>query len=104
MTNTNWNQKHFKFDGMYLKYENRFIARFKNGGMVAFKKFLRENFTIEEYFNLLNGCELPPLKILETKGYISPQVYQTLKLSGYEPTPAGKMEYLQARRQNGAAQ
>ena len=86
---TDFINKNFKYDGMYLKYENRFVARFKTGGMVAFKKFLRENFTVEEYFNLLEGCEMPPLKILETKGYVSPTVCRTLKSKGYPQTQAG---------------
>jgi hypothetical protein len=48
-----------------------FVARFKSGGMVAFKKFLRENFTVEEYLALLDSG-LAPIQALETKGYVSP--------------------------------
>jgi hypothetical protein len=47
-----------------------FIARFKHGGMVAFKKFLRDNFTVEEYLDLLDSG-LAPVQALETKGYVS---------------------------------
>ena len=92
--------KNFKFDGMYLKYkvdgENRFVARFKMGGMVAFKKFLRENFTVEEYFNLLEGCDMPPLKVLETKGYVSPIVCKLLKQAGYPMTQVGFKDMVNA--------
>lgn len=69
---TKFDNKLFKFDGMYLKYDGRFVARFKYGGMVSFKKFLRENFTVEEYFDLLENQDLPPLLVLKTKGYVSP--------------------------------
>ena len=54
-----------------------FIARFKTGGMVAFKKFLRDNFTVEEYLNLLDSG-LSPIRALETKGYVSPNVRKYL--------------------------
>ena len=63
----------FTYDGMYLKHDGRFVARFKYGGVVAFKKFLRENFTVKEYFDLLDSG-LHPLQVLETKGYVSPNV------------------------------
>ena len=95
---TQFNNKNFQFDGMYLNYagpfdgqrtyeevhgldnihpsrigmpREAFIARFKTGGMVAFKKFLRENFTVEEYLALLD-TGLGPIQALETKGYVSP--------------------------------
>ena len=77
---TNFDNKNFDYDGMYLKYDDRFVARFKHGGVVSFKKFLRENFTVEEYFDLLDS-DLPPLKILETKGYVSPKVAKILHLN-----------------------
>ena len=63
----------FHYDGLYLTYgqDRQFVARFKRGGMVAFKKFLRDNFTVEEYF-ALRDKDLAPITILETKGYVSP--------------------------------
>lgn len=85
---TKFVNKNFKYDGMYLKYDGKFVARFKYGGMVAFKKFLRENFTVEEYFGLLD-TGLPPLKVLETKGYVSPNVARILKMRGYPMTLEG---------------
>tara|TARA_R100000008_G_C3483277_1_gene114946 strand:+ start:112 stop:435 length:324 start_codon:yes stop_codon:yes gene_type:complete len=87
---TKFINKDFNYDGMYLTYgpDRRFVARFKYGGMVAFKKFLRENFTVEEYFQLLESS-LGPLKVLETKGYVSPVVTKQLKQRGYPTTQDG---------------
>ena len=86
---TRFDNKLFDYDGMYLKYDGKFVARFKYGGMVAFKKFLRDNFTVEEYFDLLENQDLPPLKVLETKGYVSPKVAKILKMRGYPMTLEG---------------
>lgn len=85
---TKFVNKNFKYDGMYLKYDGKFVARFKYGGMVAFKKFLRDNFTVEEYFGLLD-TGMAPLKVLETKGYVSPKVAKILKMRGYPMTLEG---------------
>ena len=85
---TKFVNKNFKYDGMYLKYDGKFVARFKYGGMVAFKKFLRDNFTVEEYFGLLESG-MAPLKVLETKGYVSPKVARILKMRGYPMTLEG---------------
>ena len=85
---TKFVNKNFKYDGMYLKYDGKFVARFKYGGMVAFKKFLRDNFTVEEYFGLLEDG-MAPLKVLETKGYVSPKVARILKMRGYPMTLEG---------------
>jgi hypothetical protein len=85
MTMTKFVNKNFNYNGEYLFYRvpgeefKRFVARFKYGGMVSFKKFLRDNFDVNEYFDLLDGCignqcfsDMAPLKVLETKGYVSP--------------------------------
>ena len=93
-----FDNKDFDYDGTYLIYKDgygngrkrRFVARFKNGGMVAFKKFLRENFTVDEYFDLLENEGMAPLKILETKGYVSPTVARILKERGYPVTLEGR--------------
>ena len=105
---TQFANKDFNYDGMYLTYgeDRRFVARFKYGGMVAFKKFLRENFTVEEYFDLLENQDLPPLKVLETKGYVSPNVAKILKSRGYPVTLEGMKQMLDdddARRYGPAA-
>ena len=53
-----------------------FIARFKYRGgpvkMGAFKKFLINNFTVEEYVEARNqeGVESSPLRILQNKGFM----------------------------------
>ena len=94
---TKFINKEFNYDGMYLTYgaDRRFVARFKYGGMVAFKKFLRENFTVEEYFDLLEGrASCAPVQILETKGYVSPNVAKILKQRGYPMTPEGRSQMI----------
>ena len=92
---TKFVNKNFNYDGMYLKYDGKFVARFKYGGMVAFKKFLRENFTVEEYFDLLENEGLAPLKVLETKGYVSPNVARILKMRGYPMTLEGRNKMIE---------
>jgi len=93
-----FDNKDFDFNGTHLIYRDgrkrRFVARFKNGGMVAFKKFLRENFTVDEYFDLLENEGLPPLKVLETKGYVSPNVAKILKHRGYPMTLEGRTQMI----------
>lgn len=93
-----FDNKDFDFNGTHLIYKDgrkrRFVARFKNGGMVAFKKFLRENFTVDEYFDLLENEGLPPLKVLETKGYVSPNVAKILKQQGYPITLEGRTQMI----------
>ena len=93
-----FDNKDFDFNGTHLIYRDgrkrRFVARFKNGGMVAFKKFLRENFTVDEYFDLLENEGLPPLKVLETKGYVSPNVAKILKQKGYPMTLEGRTQMI----------
>jgi len=91
---TKFVNKNFNYNGEYLFYRvpgeelKRFVARFKRGGMVSFKKFLRDNFTVEEYFGLLDSG-MAPLRALETKGYISPNVAKILKMRGYPMTLEG---------------
>ena len=85
---TKFDNKRFDYDGMYLKYDGKFVARFKYGGMVSFKKFLRDNFTVEEYFDLLDSG-MAPLKVLETKGYVSPNAAKILNRRGYPMTQEG---------------
>ena len=92
---TKFVNKEFNYDGMYLKYDGKFVARFKYGGMVAFKKFLRDNFTVEEYFDLLENEGLAPLKVLETKGYVNPNVARILKMRGYPMTLEGRNKMIE---------
>ena len=106
ITNNTFVNKNFEYDGTYLHYNvpcedangdyctvSRFVARFKFGGVVAFKKFLRDNFSVNEYFKMRDK-DVAPLNILETKGYVSPKVCNVLKSAGYPLTLAGKAAYL----------
>jgi hypothetical protein len=100
---TKFVNKNFDYNGEYLKYDGKFVARFKWGGMVSFKKFLRDNFTVEEYFDLLENEGLPPLKVLETKGYVNPNVARILKERGYPVTLEGREKMIKddiARRES----
>ena len=92
---TKFVNKNFNYDGMYLKYDGKFVARFKYGGMVSFKKFLRENFTVEEYFDLLENKGMAPVKVLETKGYVNPKVAKILKMRGYPMTLEGRNKMIE---------
>lgn len=75
-------KEQFNFDGMYLTYgqDRKFVARFKRGGMADFKRFLVNNFSVDEYFGKL--ANMAPLEVLMTKGYESPNVRKARKL-GY---------------------
>lgn len=70
---------------MYGK-ERKFVGRFKYGSPGAsanhFVKFLIKNFTVEEYFGLLDSG-MTPVKALETKGFISYNVAKAMKAGGY---------------------
>lgn len=71
-----------------VTYGGKFVARFKRGGKAAFIQFLCKNFTVEEYFRLLD-TGVPPLHILRTKGYVAPHVQKILVAAGYPETVAG---------------
>ena len=55
------------------RFEEKFVARFKRGGKAAFIKFLKANFTPDEYFARRDKGETP-LGILNAKGYVSPTI------------------------------
>lgn len=92
---TNFVKENFDFDGMYLNYGGKFIARFKycRGERSSFQSFLIKNFTVEEYFQQ-SDAGVAPQNILESKGYISMNVKKVLKAAGYEVSIAGKQKYL----------
>ena len=94
-----FNAEKFVFDGMYLTYDGKFVARFKNNSRdrTQFQKFLMANFSTDEYFGLLVN-RVTPLGALETKGYVSPNVKKLLKEAGYPQTQAGKQQYLADQR------
>jgi hypothetical protein len=75
----NFIRNKFNFFGGYLNYDeeghgivsHRFVARFKynKGRKARFLTFLIKNFTVEEYFEMLEVQKMTPIAILETKGY-----------------------------------
>ena len=85
----------FNYHGGYLTYgegaDRKFVARFKRGGMASFKSFLTKNFLVEEYFTKVANST--PMEVLETKGYISPNLKRALVACGYTPDQAGRQEY-----------
>jgi len=96
---TRFDNKRFYYNGEMLFYHvpgeelKRFVARFKHGGMVSFKKFLRDNFTVEEYFELLDSG-MAPLRVLEIKGYVDPKIAKILKRRGYMMTREGMIQMI----------
>ena len=82
--------------GEYAVYGGKFVARFKRGGRGSFLTFLCKNFTVEEYFARLDAGE-PPLKILESKGYVSPRVQKLLTSIGLPPTVQGRDQYIMSQ-------
>jgi hypothetical protein len=98
---TAFEKSKFNFDGMYLEYEGRFIARFKyvRSNVSGFRSFLIKNFTVEEYFERRARGEAP-LDILKSKGYVSAHIRKWLIEAGLPPTPEGRAEF--SRRQQEA--
>lgn len=76
----------------WLSYgpERKFVANFSNrgGGKATFVKFLIKNFTVEEYFEMLDANK-SPLSIVETKGYVLPHIKKMLKKRGLPQTQSG---------------
>tara|TARA_Y100000588_G_C13768068_1_gene716959 strand:- start:101 stop:466 length:366 start_codon:yes stop_codon:yes gene_type:complete len=91
-------RENLRKDGMYLTYtgplpanaKRGFIARFKTDrrDMGPFTTFLIKNFTVEEYFDAY-AADVPPLKILESKGYMSRNAKAACKREGFPVTPEG---------------
>jgi|TARA_R110000824_G_scaffold115326_1_gene266385 hypothetical protein len=64
------------------RFEEKFVARFKRGGKAskaAFIKFLKANFTPDEYFARREINGETPLGILKAKGYVSPMMKKMMK-------------------------
>jgi hypothetical protein len=65
---TKFEKSNFTYHGGYLKYDDRFVARFKYSGpfsKAVFLKQLLKNHTVEEYFQKLEIDHVAPLRILE---------------------------------------
>ena len=84
-------KENFSYSGGYLTYDDgvdrHFIARFKyvpKSSATKFMNFLIKNYTCEEY--LERADKEAPLKILESKGYCSPEMARLAKRWGYAPT------------------
>ncbi len=87
----------FQIHNGWIRYDNKFVARFRTAGATGFASFLVKNFSVEEYFDRLEGNDEAPLKIAESKGYILPHIKKWLKRDGYPVTRAGYEAYLDAR-------
>lgn len=95
----------FHYFGKYLTYgpARKFVARFKYGSKASFQAFLIKNFTVDEYFGLLDtinpsnvcGNTYAPLEILEMKGYLSDNCKRACKISGYPETREGFKQMIQ---------
>ena len=76
----------------WLSYgpERKFVANFakRGGGKATFVKFLIKNFTVEEYFEMLDANK-SPIGIVETKGYVLPHIKTMLKKRGLPQTQSG---------------
>lgn len=91
---TKFNKDSF-YGSEYVNYTmpdgtNKFVARFKynKSNKASFISFLVKNFSVEEYFDLLQSGTAP-LPILQAKGYVSPTVKKLLAKKGYPATAAG---------------
>lgn len=91
---TKFDKSKFRQDAMFIHYENRFVARLKHqkSAIGSFIKFIRDNFTVEEYFARLDAGELP-LNIVESKGYLHPTTRRFLRSKGYPDTAEGYSAY-----------
>jgi hypothetical protein len=97
---TAFEKSKFNFDGMYLEYDGRFVARFKyvRSNASGFRSFLIKNFTVEEYFER-HAREEAPLHILKSKGYVQAHVRKWLIKAGLPPTPEGEAEFMRRQRE-----
>jgi hypothetical protein len=70
--------------------ERKFIANFckRRSGKDTFITFLIKNFTVEEYFAMLDAG-MAPLDIAKTKGYLLPHIKKWLKERGLPQTQDG---------------
>ena len=79
---TKFSKENLNDSNGWLSYgpERKFVANFtkRGGGKSTFITFLIKNFTVEEYFAMLDAGKAP-LTIVETKGYVLPHIKKWLK-------------------------
>src|SRR6056300_957649 len=100
MTTTNtFIKENFSYSGGYLTYtddnDRHFIARFKyvpKSSAMKFKNFLIKSFSKAEYLQRVK--QEAPLKILESKGYCSPEMARLARKYGYPATLQGARQAL----------
>ena len=100
MTTTNtFIKENFSYSGGYLTYtdsdDRHFIARFKyvpKSSAMKFKNFLIKHFSKKEYLKRVKTEA--PLKILESKGYCSPEMARLARKYGYPATLRGARQAL----------
>ena len=89
---TQFSKENLNDSNGWLSYgpERKFVANFskRGGGKATFVKSLIKNFTVEEYFEMLDANK-SPLGIVETKGYVLPHIKKWLKERGLPQTQAG---------------
>jgi len=91
----------------YITFTNHigidiFAARLKYGAKTSapsFRRFLIDNFTVEEYFDRITNNEMPN-DILRSKGYLLLHIRQWLKRDGYPQNVEGYHAWQRTRRIN----
>jgi hypothetical protein len=94
---TQFSKENLNDSNGWLSYgpERKFVANFtkRGGGKATFITFLIKNFTVEEYFAMLDAGKAP-ITIVETKGYLLPHIKKWLKRDGYPVTKEGFEQYI----------
>jgi hypothetical protein len=107
---TSFVKEKFTFDGPYMYYDGKFVARFKYKASACrpYATFLRNHFTVEEYFALADAHEAAQrdgsaykdgytggaYKAAEARGWIMPHIRKWLRERGYEVSPAGQKQMI----------
>jgi hypothetical protein len=93
---TKFTKENLHKDGPYVHYrpaggsykDEKFVARFKVGGIGSFMTHLRKNWTVEDFFAERDAGK-SPLDIAKSTGYLLPHIKKWLKQDGYPTTKAG---------------
>ena len=81
-------KENFKIEGQWIHYNGKFVARVRCGSKMTYVNFLIRHFSEDEYFNLYNSG-MAPLQILQSKGFISPNMRRVLKSYNLPTTQDG---------------